>query len=87
VRLPGEPHYEPQLRELTGLDPRVIEYIGLDGRLEELYVRLGALLDYPAAAVCPRGQGTPRDRDRMHGRPHRSVAIAEHWPSATRGDG
>ena len=34
VRFLPNPHYEPELRELTGLDPRVVEYIARDGRLE-----------------------------------------------------
>src|ERR1035437_7448152 len=40
VRFLANPHYEPELRELTGLDERVVEYIARDGRLEQLYLRL-----------------------------------------------
>src|SRR5271166_4081045 len=46
VRFLANPHYEPQLRELTGHDERVIEYIAADGRLDELYARLHPLLDF-----------------------------------------
>src|SRR3984893_5487569 len=46
VRFLPNPHYEPELRELTGHDERVLEYIARDGRLEELYIRLHALLDF-----------------------------------------
>src|SRR5712691_5400765 len=46
VRFLPNPHYEPELRELTGRDERVIEYIGRDGRLQELYERLYELLDF-----------------------------------------
>src|SRR5271165_4465081 len=35
VRFLSNPHYEPELRELTGLDESVIEYIARDGRLEQ----------------------------------------------------
>ena len=37
VRFLPNPHYVPELRELTGLDERVVEYVARDGRLEELY--------------------------------------------------
>src|SRR6202046_89901 len=40
VRFLPNPHYEPELRELTGRDEQVVEYIARDGRLDELYVRL-----------------------------------------------
>src|ERR1019366_9383399 len=46
VRFLANPHYEPELRELTGLDKRVVDYIARDGRLEQLYVKLNALLDF-----------------------------------------
>src|ERR1700681_331568 len=46
VRFLPNPHYEPELRELTGLDQRVIDYIARDGRLEEFYERLHPLLDF-----------------------------------------
>ena len=66
VRFLPNPHYEPELRELTGHDERVVEYIARDGRLEELYVRLHALLDFLLPRVRRRGQGASRDRGRLH---------------------
>ena len=78
VRFLPNPHYEPELRELTGHDDRVVQYIARDGRLDELYVRLHALLDFLLPEVRRRGQGASRDRDRLHRWRHRSVAIAEH---------
>ena len=68
VRFLANPHYEPELRELTGLDERVVEYIARDGRLEELYVQAARAAGLPAAAVRRRGQGAPGDRDRLHRR-------------------
>src|SRR5271166_5907442 len=44
VRFLANPHYEPELREMTGLDPAVVEYIARDGRLEQLYERMHGLL-------------------------------------------
>src|SRR6478735_3629522 len=46
VRFLANPHYQPELRELTGLDPAVVEYIARDGRIERLYERLESLLDF-----------------------------------------
>ena len=46
MRFLANPHYEPELREMTGLDQAVVDYIARDGRLEQLYERLFALLDF-----------------------------------------
>jgi hypothetical protein len=85
VRFLANPHYEPELRELTGLDERVVEYIGLDGRLEELYVRLNALLDYLLPQYIAEGKAHLVIAIGCTGGRHRSVAIAEHL--GTPGDG
>ena len=47
VRSLPNPHYQPELRPLTGLDARVVEYIDRDGKLGELY----ALLE-PLSTTC-----------------------------------
>jgi UPF0042 nucleotide-binding protein len=78
VRFLPNPHYEPQLRELTGLDQRVVDYIGRDGRLEELYVRLNALLDYLLPQYIAEGKAHLVVAIGCTGGRHRSVAIAEH---------
>jgi UPF0042 nucleotide-binding protein len=69
VRFLPNPHYIEDLRPLTGRDERVVEYIGRDGKLDEFYERLHALLDFLLPAVPPRGQGAPDDRHRLHRRP------------------
>ena len=46
VRFLPNPHYEPDLRPLTGHDQRVVDYVGRDGQLEAFYERLEPLLDY-----------------------------------------
>ncbi|HEU0317953.1 MAG TPA: RNase adapter RapZ, partial [Solirubrobacteraceae bacterium] len=46
VRFLPNPHYEPELRPLTGRDPRIVEFIGREGKLAALYERLEPLLDY-----------------------------------------
>jgi UPF0042 nucleotide-binding protein len=78
VRFLPNPHYETQLRELTGLDSRVVDYIAGDGRLEELYVRLHALLDFLLPQYVSEGKAHLVIAIGCTGGRHRSVAIAEH---------
>jgi RNase adapter protein RapZ len=78
VRFLANPHYEPDLRELTGLDPAVVEYIARDGRLEELYDRLHALLDFLLPQYVSEGKAHLVIAVGCTGGRHRSVAIAEH---------
>jgi len=78
VRFLANPHYEPELRELTGHDERVIEYIARDGRLEELYVRLHALLDFLLEQYVAEGKAHLVIAIGCTGGRHRSVVIAEH---------
>jgi UPF0042 nucleotide-binding protein len=78
VRFLANPHYEPELRELTGLDEAVVEYIARDGRLQELYERLQALLDFLLPQYVAEGKAHLVVAIGCTGGRHRSVAIAEH---------
>ena len=78
VRFLANPHYEPELRELTGHDERVIEFIARDGRLEELYSRLHPLLDFLLAQYVAEGKSHLVIAVGCTGGRHRSVLIAEH---------
>jgi RNase adapter protein RapZ len=78
VRFLANPHYEPELRELTGLDAAVVDYIARDGRLEQLYVRLHALLDFLLPQYVAEGKAHLVIAIGCTGGRHRSVAIAEH---------
>jgi UPF0042 nucleotide-binding protein len=78
VRFLANPFYEPELRELTGLDEPVVEYIARDGRLQELYVRLHALLDFLLPEYVAEGKAHMVIAIGCTGGRHRSVAIAEH---------
>jgi UPF0042 nucleotide-binding protein len=78
VRFLPNPHYEPDLRDLTGHDQSVIEYIGRDGRLQELYDRLHALLDFLLPQYVAEGKSHLVIAIGCTGGRHRSVAIAEH---------
>jgi UPF0042 nucleotide-binding protein len=78
VRFLANPHYEPELRELTGLDDPVAEYVARDGRLEQLYARLHALLDFLLAEYVDEGKAHLMIAIGCTGGRHRSVLIAEH---------
>jgi UPF0042 nucleotide-binding protein len=77
VRFLANPHYEADLRELTGEDPRVVEFIARDGRLEEFYERLHALLDFLLPQYVSEGKSHLVIAIGCTGGRHRSVAIAE----------
>jgi RNase adapter protein RapZ len=77
VRFLPNPHYEPELRELTGRDQAVIDYIAGDGRLQELYVRLHALLDFLLPQYVAEGKSHLVVAVGCTGGRHRSVAITE----------
>jgi len=77
VRFLANPHYEPDLRELTGLDRAVVDYIARDGRLEQLYDRLHGLLDFLLPQYVAEGKAHLVIAVGCTGGRHRSVAIAE----------
>lgn len=71
------PHYEPDLRPLTGRDPRIVEYVSRDGALQELYTRLFPLLDYLLPRYVAEGKSHLTVAIGCTGGTHRSVVIAE----------
>jgi RNase adapter protein RapZ len=78
VRFLPNPHYEQDLRDLTGLDPEVIEYVqGSDG-IGEFYDRLTPLFDYLLPAYEAEGKAHLTVGIGCTGGRHRSVVIAEH---------
>lgn len=78
VRFLPNPHYEPSLRELTGHDPRVVDYVGRDGRLSRLYEHMHGLLDFLLPQYVAEGKSHLVIAIGCTGGRHRSVAIAEH---------
>jgi RNase adapter protein RapZ len=86
VRFLANPHYEPELRQLTGLDREVVDYIARDGRLQQLYDRLHALLDFLLAQYVSEGKAHLVIAIGCTGGRHRSVAIAEHLAQRYRED-
>jgi UPF0042 nucleotide-binding protein len=86
VRFLENPHYEPELRELTGLDDSVIDYIARDGRLAEFYDRMHPLLDFLLPQYVAEGKAHLVIAIGCTGGRHRSVAIAEHLAARYRDD-
>jgi RNase adapter protein RapZ len=78
VRFLPNPHYESDLRPLTGFDQRVVDYVARDGRLEEFYERIMPLLEYLLPQYVAEGKAHLMVAIGCTGGRHRSVAIAEH---------
>lgn len=78
VRFLPNPHYVPELKPLTGKDPAVAAYVGRDGKLDEFYDRLHALLDFLLPEYQAEGKAHLTIAIGCTGGRHRSVAIAEH---------
>jgi UPF0042 nucleotide-binding protein len=78
VRFLPNPHYESDLRPLTGLDPRIVAYINQDGDLDAFYDQLIPLLDYLLPQYLAEGKAHLVVAIGCTGGRHRSVAIAHH---------
>ncbi len=78
VRFLPNPHYEPDLRPLTGADPAIVQYINRDGALDRFYDHLQPLLDYLLPQYLAEGKAHLVVAVGCTGGRHRSVAIARH---------
>jgi UPF0042 nucleotide-binding protein len=78
VRFLPNPHYEGDLRPLTGDDPMVVAFINRDGELDRFYERLHPLLDYLLPQYLAEGKAHLVVAIGCTGGRHRSVAIAQH---------
>ena len=78
VRFLPNPHYESDLRPLTGDDPRIVEFINRDGALDAFYERLHPLFDYLLPQYLAEGKAHLVVAIGCTGGRHRSVAIASH---------
>ena len=85
VRFLPNPHYVDELRPLTGRDPRVVAYVARDGKLDEFYERLHALLDFLLPQYLAEGKAHLAVAIGCTGGRHRSVTIAEHLAERYRG--
>jgi UPF0042 nucleotide-binding protein len=84
VRFLPNPHYEADLRPLTGFDQRIVDYVGRDGRLDEFYDRVMPLLEYLLPQYVTEGKSHLVVAIGCTGGRHRSVAIAEYLAAAFR---
>ena len=87
VRFLPNPHWEPELRPLTGFDRRIVEYVGRDGRLKEFYDRVLPLLEYLLPQYVAEGKSHLVVAIGCTGGRHRSVVIAEDLAAQFRDDG
>ena len=78
VRFLPNPHYEPDLRPLTGADDRIVAYINRDGALDTFYEHLHPMLDYLLPQYLGEGKAHLVIAIGCTGGRHRSVAIALH---------
>jgi UPF0042 nucleotide-binding protein len=78
VRFLPNPHYEPDLRPLTGDDPRIVAFINREGDLDQFYERLHPLLDYLLPSYLAEGKAHLVVAIGCTGGRHRSVAISRH---------
>jgi UPF0042 nucleotide-binding protein len=81
VRFLPNPHYEPDLRPLTGDDARIVEFINRHGELDAFYERLHPLFDYLLPQYLAEGKAHLVVAIGCTGGRHRSVAIAAHLAS------
>jgi RNase adapter protein RapZ len=78
VRFLPNPHYERDLRPLTGNDQRVVDFINADGELDRFYEHLHPLVDYLLPQYLAEGKAHLVLAIGCTGGRHRSVAVAEH---------
>jgi UPF0042 nucleotide-binding protein len=78
VRFLPNPHYELELRPLTGMDARVVEFINRHGELDAFYSRLHPLLDYLLPQYVAEGKAHLVLGIGCTGGRHRSVAVVQH---------
>jgi UPF0042 nucleotide-binding protein len=86
VRFLPNPHYVAELRELTGLDTPVREYVENSAGIDDFYARLVPLLDYLLPAYSDEGKQHLTVGVGCTGGRHRSVVIAEHLALLYRDD-
>ena len=84
VRFLPNPHYESDLRPLTGRDDAVREYVENSDGLSEFYDRLFPLLDYLLPQYENEGKAHLTIGIGCTGGRHRSVVIGEHLASVYR---
>jgi UPF0042 nucleotide-binding protein len=77
VRFLPNPHYTDELRPLTGLDPKVREYVESGTQAGEFYGRLLPLLEFLVPAYVAEGKSHLTIAIGCTGGRHRSVTVAD----------
>jgi RNase adapter protein RapZ len=78
VRFLPNPHYDEELRPMTGLDREVIEYVEAGTQAGEFYGRVMPLLDFLLPAYVAEGKQHLTIAIGCTGGRHRSVTVADH---------
>jgi RNase adapter protein RapZ len=92
VRMLPNPHYEPELRDLTGMDLPVIEYLRKYGEVEDMFADISAFLDHWLEPLARNHRSYVTVAIGCTGGQHRSVylverlaqAFGESWTTLTR---
>jgi UPF0042 nucleotide-binding protein len=77
VRMLPNPHYEPDLRDLTGLDEPVAEYLRKHPQVEEMYADIAAFLDQWLEPLARNHRSYVTVAIGCTGGQHRSVYLVE----------
>ncbi|MCI5111678.1 MAG: RNase adapter RapZ [Marivita sp.] len=77
-RFLANPHWEPSLRELTGLDESVRTFVAADGRAQPFLEKIGDMLGFLLPEVDREGKTHLSVAIGCTGGQHRSVVVAEH---------
>jgi UPF0042 nucleotide-binding protein len=77
VRFLPNPHYREDLRPLTGVDPKVVEYVEAGEIADEFYERLFPLLDFVLPAYVTEGKTHLTIAIGCTGGRHRSLTVAD----------
>jgi UPF0042 nucleotide-binding protein len=82
VRMLPNPHYEPELRELTGLDQPVIDYLQANEEVERMYAHIQGFLTAWLEPLARNHRSYVTVAIGCTGGQHRSVYLAERLAAA-----
>jgi len=77
VRMLPNPHYEPELRDLTGLDAPVVSFLQAIPAVDEMYADIAAFLDHWLEPLARNHRSYVTVAIGCTGGQHRSVYLAE----------
>jgi UPF0042 nucleotide-binding protein len=77
VRMLPNPHYEPELRDLTGMDAPVIEYLRQHEEVEDMFADISAFLDHWLEPLARNHRSYVTVAIGCTGGQHRSVYLVE----------